>query len=493
MNIEEDNRIRQIIPRWHPFDYAYYLGEIKSKAKPPVSIWTPESYKVKEHEWLLNKQLPYAIDFVGTALVSNDYSNSNAIEASEFILKNSKNVSNLVKQLAEKFLQLPDATPDFNLSNQKTFREKISSSKKYIHKYHQNAIVWADMAFYYTVLGQNEKANHCINIALNLAPENRFILRAAARFYSHIKNPEKALFFLRATELTKYDSWLLASEISIAKAFDLGTSNIKIAKNMLKSSNETPRDLAELFGTIGTVEAMNGKNKKAKKLFRSALIDPNENTFAQAEWISRSIGFDIDINRKIEAAFEAISRYFYKNKKYDKSLKAALNWLRYQPFSSYPIQHATYVAGVCLNDFQEVLNIVENEVSPSKLKKDFIIKNNYIFSLASLDKIKEAEEQLNSLNFGSLTEKDQATYYATKGLIEFRKGQVNEGRKLYEEAIERFGKLTNERSITIAKYYLAREEKRSGNEIKEISKQIIDSARKLGLEEILQSNILNEK
>jgi len=492
MNVNDDYKKRQIIPRWYPFNYAFHLGEIIPKNKPQVSIWTPRSYKLKEQEWLFCKKLPYAIDFVGTALVANDYSNVNAVEASKFILRNSKRVSVLSKQVAEKFLQIPDSTPDFDLSNQKVYRKKISLLRKYVHAYPQNAIAWVDMAFYYAVLGYNDKANYCITVALNLAPENRFVLRSATRFYLHMKNPEKALFFLQNAELTRYDSWLLASEISVSKAFDLRTSNIKIAKNLLNKSNEPPKDLGELFGTIGTLEAMNGKNKIAKRLFKSALIDPNENTVAQAEWISGSIGFNININRNIEAAFEANSRYFFKTKEYRTSLEATLKWLRYQPFSSFPVQLATYIAGVCLNDFQEVLHIVKED-APLLLDKDFVIKNNYIFSLASLDKIEEAEEQFASINYINLKEREKATYHATKGLIKFRKGQIMEGRRLYSEAIERFEKLKSERGITLAKYYLTREEKRIGNDVKEMIDQVIRLAKKLGLNELLQSETLVEK
>jgi Tfp pilus assembly protein PilF len=489
MNISEDLKNRQIIPRWYPFNYAFHLGEIHSVKEPKASIWTPVSYKAKEQEWLSCIELPFAIDFVGTALVSNDYSNAAAIEASTFILTHSDKISNLAKGVAEKFLQLPKTEPSFDLSERKENVNKLASLKKYVRAYPYNAIAWADMAFFYIVLNQNEKADHCISIALNLAPENRFVLRSAARFYLHIENPEKALFYLRKAKITRQDSWLLASEISVSEAFQLKTKNIKVAKEMLLESNIAPKDLSELFGAIGTFEVSNGKNKIAKKLFRNALIDPNENTVAQVEWISRGIGFNFERTQKVEASFEADARRFYRDKEYKEALASSLKWLRYQPFSSQPAQSATYIAGTCLNDFQEVLRIVEEEAS-SLLDKDFIIKNNYIFSLASLDKVTQAQQQLDSINYGSLEAREQATYHATEGLVRFRQGKIEEGRQLYREAIRRFN-ILDEKGEALAMLYWIREEKRIMRDVSEMIEKAIRLATKFSLNEVLQQNILH--
>ncbi|MCK4905364.1 hypothetical protein KAS42_03880 [bacterium] len=485
MNIKEDYKIRQIVPRWYPFEIAFLMGEIQPKEDPLVSIWTPISYKYKEQEWLFYKQLPWALDFVGTALVSNDFSNTVAIDAAQFILNNSKKVSGLAKSVAGKFLRLSESKSDFNLSIRDRFQEIISLLKKQVREYPYNAIAWTDMAFYYTVLCQNEKADLCISIALNLAPENRFILRSAARFYMHIKNPDKALFFLRKAELTKHDPWLLASEISISEAFNLRTRNVKIAKNILSTSDKSPKDLAELYGTVGTLEMVNAGNKKGKKLFKNAMIDPNENTLAQAEWISQNRSISIEQPSNVLAAFEAESTRLFYEGNYKDALGASLKWSRLQPFCSRPVEQATYIAGTCLDNFQEAVRIVEEEkIGP--LGKNFPIQNNYIFSLASLDRIKEAEQQMTTINFEELSEREQGVYKATEGLIEFRKGKIEGGRLLYEDAIKRFQKLKEERCLALATFYFAKEEKKVGHNVKEMTDKVLQLAKKLGIKELLQ-------
>jgi len=265
MNINRDYKNRQIIPRLYPYKYAFYLGEIKPKIRHDLNIKPSKEYLKKEKKWLFNKSLPYAIEFVGEALILNDYNNKNSVEAAKFILKKQKYISNITKQLANEFLKNPNEIPSFNLFDIDIYKE-ISLLKKNIRAYSINAINWINIALYYAILGQIEKANHAIRVALNLSPYNRFILRSAARFFLHKGDSEKALSILRNTEYTKYDPWLLASEISVSQVNDTRSSNIKIARNILDHLDVSPKDLSELFGSMGTLEINSGNAKKRNYL-----------------------------------------------------------------------------------------------------------------------------------------------------------------------------------------------------------------------------------
>lgn len=63
--------------------------------------------------------------------------------------------------------------------------------------------------------------------------------------------------------------------------------------------------------------------------------------------------------------------------------------------------------------------------------------------------------------------------------------------ELYQKAIQSFNQLKNERGVAIAKFYWIREEKRINNNVPELIDQVIRSAKKLGLNELLQSKVLN--
>src|SRR5205823_4591050 len=75
---------------------------------------------------------------------------------------------------------------------------------------------WVDIARHYSIMGFNEQARRAIQKGVALAPENRFTLRSAARFYIHIGDPEVAHDILKRSEKTKSDPWLLAAEIAAA-------------------------------------------------------------------------------------------------------------------------------------------------------------------------------------------------------------------------------------------------------------------------------------
>lgn len=70
----------------------------------------------------------------------------------------------------------------------------------------------------------------------------------------------------------------------------------------------------ELTSAIATLELENGKHRSSKKLFNLSLDCPNENSIAQAQWVSRVLP-GVDLSRPanpIPRAFEADGyRSFY--------------------------------------------------------------------------------------------------------------------------------------------------------------------------------------
>ena len=103
-----------------------------------------------------------------------------------------------------------------------------------------------------------------------------------------------------------------------------------------------------------------------------------------------------------------------------------------------------------------------------------------------MDRIKEAGQKSDTINFSALQEKEQGVFQATKGLIEFRKGDSEKGRLLYEDAIKRFQKLKEEKCIALATFYLVREEQRVGHNVKGMAEVVLRLAKKLNLKELLK-------
>jgi len=456
-----DDSNRQIMPRWYPFITACAMGDIHPEneiQKPKIE--TPISFENKKSDWQQNQTVPTAIDLVGTALILGRLADVDAIQAATFLRNNSKIVSSLGIQLANLFLsEREDSSLDI-LGTKRKDQEiyvEIARLKQLVHQYPRNAIIWCDLAFLYSLLGQKLQAENHINIAISLAGENRFVLRSAARCFLFLEQPERALFHLRRSKLIKIDPWVLSTEISISEGIERKSNFVKTARKLVRDSNFSPWSLNELTGTLGTLEARHGEIRKSKKLMRQALLDPNENTFAQSVWLARKLGQELmRPNEDILAAYEANARFHLHEYEFRQSLEASKKWSEFQPFSSKPVIFASYVASVCLQDDLEAIRIIETASNASS--NSFLVKNNYAFALASQNRLVEAERVVAQINEANLDQEESYILSATRGLIQFRSGNIEDARRLYQDAISAFKKKNDFRSATIATFFWAREE-----------------------------------
>ena len=152
--------------------------------------------------------------------------------------------------------------------------------RRKLNAYPRNPILWTNLARLYTSLGVQDKATRAMRVALSLAPENRFILRAASRLCLHQGEPEEAhQILLRAPNLTA-DPWLLAAEIATASARGKTSRLVKTGRNLLESPRHSPFDLSELASALGTLEIMEGNRRAAHRLITVSLGKPTENSIA---------------------------------------------------------------------------------------------------------------------------------------------------------------------------------------------------------------------
>lgn len=185
-------------------------------------------------------------------------------------------------------------------------------------------------------------------------------------------------------------------------------------------------------------------------------------------------------------SFEAAARIKFDEEDFEGSIEATKKWFAYQPFSSRPAVSGSYIAGVALGNFEESAKIARMGLLSSP--RDFMLKNNLAFALASLGNLSEAVESLSSVDESELKEPEKATLVATRGTIAFRQGNIEEGRSLYRSAIELFKKEKNARLEVLATYFWAREENRiKSSESSEMKTHVMKMAKRLNLIELLSS------
>jgi tetratricopeptide (TPR) repeat protein len=456
-----DDSNRQVMPRWYPFRTACSMGDLEpAKVLTTPKIQSPEAYETKINDWREKKTIPRAVDLVGTAIILGDFENRDVRTATDYILSSEKPISSFARDIAEIFKgggkRSSDLVPppDNYVEHR---HQQIARLKSLVRMYPRNAISWTDLSYYYTLLGEKQKAEHSMNVALSIARENRFILRSAARFFLHINKPDESLFYLRHSGSSTDDPWIVSAEIAISAGIEQPPKFVKRARSMVFGSNLSPWSLNELAAALSTLEARDGYARKSKSLLRRALQDPDENTIAQAVWLTSAHSWEfVRPQKEIVAPFEANARSYFRDADYKQAFLCTKEWGRFQPFTSRPAVLASYIASVCLRDDHEAISVIDSARKSSV--ESPILANNYAFSLASLGNIQEAENVLSNIRDAQLDDRERDTILATKGLIEFRKGNTNEGRRLYEEAVASFRKKGNFHSMAIAVMFRAREE-----------------------------------
>jgi tetratricopeptide (TPR) repeat protein len=308
------------------------------------------------------------------------------------------------------------------------------------------------------------QAKQTMASALALAPTNRYVLRAAARLYLHYGDPERAVWLLRSSNATLRDPWLAAAETAISDLADRPAQSMRAKKAMLTSQRWTAFQLSELASALATREFRSGGTRAARKLFRLSLSDPTENSIAQAEWaahVLKAISLDPEVLARSDSHEARASSSLLAGKP-DEALAESWAWLASQPFSSRPAILGSYVAGVALDDHAEAERIARTGLVADA--KHWLLLNNLAFSLVHQGRIDEAAKVVGQIHIATGDDFAAAVVTATRGLLSFRTGQADVGRRLYLEAIDAFRDRDAARGKALAAMFLAQEEINAGTD-----------------------------
>lgn len=439
---------RKVIPNWRYYNNTVNLGELTSFEN--VNLRDADLYPIDEYisDWIDSKSVYRASDLISAAITNSQKNNSHVIEAAKFLLSKQDNINLVQKQTAEYILDNNNVECDNDvlrlknvaIEKLKTASEthnKIHALRLYAHAYPFNPIVYVDMARAYVTIGLNEKAEKLMRMALYLDPKNRFVARAAARFYIHIGDNERAADIVRKTGFSRFDPWLMASDISIAMMRGKRSGNIKKGQQMIFSSSYTPFSISELASALGTVEMEYGTRKKSRDLFNQSLVDPNDNSLAQAEWAMISARIPITIQSGLNVKCSHESKVYKALELNDarESIHHAIDWICDMPFSLKPVFIGYEISTSFLKDYDLSSNILE--VGLKSHPNDPWMLNNRAYVNARINKLDEAEKDMEQLEHcnKALSESMSICKEATHGLIAYRRKDREKGRKLYEQAI----------------------------------------------------------
>ena len=447
---------RDVIPRWRPFGSAVRMGELDSTEGIPV---------MKFQTSVAESVAAFADDpgaFTAGALLSHINTSTAcseaALQAAKFLAYDesappaARSISHSI--LSPKVVEPLDTDPVFD---EQTARQRAYLMRSITRSEPLNAIRWIDLALMHVNLGALTKAESEVKIALRLEPDNRHILRSAARFYVLKDDPQRAHALLERSPAAVYDPWLQATELSLSELLDTKNRRIRQARATISQGAFSPLHLSELASELATAEMRAGRRRHAKRTMRTALVNPTENALAQAEWAnSQGIDFELDTAPRVPGAFEAQVLESTAKGDMEAALRAGQAWQGDQPFATDAATFTSFIATVGTENWQAGVVAARRGLISSP--HDVLLRNNLIFALANYGDLASCEIEIAHLGNVAVGSAEHPTVCATLGLVAFRKGYLDRGRRLYANAIDSFRAINDLERERVAIVLLAREE-----------------------------------
>lgn len=458
---------RRVLPRWRPISRTEPMELASHHNEAPKLEATDDALKFYYKKWQDNQTLENASEVVDQAIFSRN--NALAVGPAQQLIS-AKNILPSVKKLAFSIIRSPHniAVNDEQIVDHTSLNDVQAYVQKSIHDLRvrtidepRNAFLWLEIARLNSWAGHTRSAMLAMRRAYGAAPENRLILRAMAAFYANLGQPETAYKKIVGSDIVKSDPWIQAAEISLSGMVGKSTKFIREGRKNIESDNLSPKQLSELASAIATEELMSGKEKNAKSMFTKSLIDPTDNSLAQAMWAKEKV--DINIREEkflIARAYEARASLSFLHQNYEEAVKHCLLWAQDEPYSARPAMEGAYIYLAFMDKYQEAIELLEQGLISNPHENAF--RNNAAIAYAKLAKLSEARKQFSYIEDTIQGDNPNPVSLATLGLIEFRAGHWDTGRDLYLQSVRASSKLKNADLVFRAKYHWLFEEIAAG-------------------------------
>lgn len=455
-----NNWERRVIPKWRSSSVHASLQDnlpLQRKDRKQSQLFFnnfSEELQRRLAEWRRNPDFGGAADLLNFSHIST-YKDL-LVEPAQYLSKGRKKLSPQLSSIVKSVLGVEEYHP----YGQKNFtNSEISRQKILIEQNPRAAIPYVDIARLYVINNQLAHANRAIFTAVALAPDNRYVLRSASRFYIHNGDADRASHLLRRTARTQEDPWLLASLIAIETIQGKSPTYFKRAKSMLEGMRFEAVHLSELGAALATLQLDSGHIKDARRLFNRSLNNPNDNAVAQAVWAANEFSMNISIDPEWLANRYSSEAAYYTHEKsgnYSEALKSAQAWFDDEPFSTRPLQAGAFAASI----------LGKYEIAEDQIRQALIIdpsstdsKNNLAFAFMARNRLSEAVALLAEIHAAEIRNGGKVSGHtlANVGMLYYRLGEVARGYQFYENSIAAFDSVRQSASKKIALAYWAHE------------------------------------
>lgn len=460
---------RRIIPRLRSFEVTAQTGELGVNIRTPTQVILDKDQflRVQLSAWQREKNLVNAGDLLSSARVLGV--ESNFVDVAKYILEKDIVENSAIFKLADRICNLDKpvevvkevSVKDLNFNSNKYYPE-IKFLKSILQNEPRNPVAWMEIGRLYSLVGQIDKANKCIDKALYLDPNNRFIVRSASRFFHHFQSDkEKPLWVIKNAINLKNDPWLMSAEIAYSSVLGRHSKVAKIGVTLLKDNSFNSSAITELASAVATLEYDSGKVKDARKLFSQALRQPNDNSLAQIIWMQDNVkGITIENSKyNLPFAYEANAKHYYQLKQFVESFEEAMRWHEDEPYSTRPIKLASYISSIFLKDHKKSVELINKALSLKPDDKGLL--NNLVYYMILDGQLEPAkkkfETQLRQVVEDNDLSKESISCIATAGLLAYRENRPDQGKYYYEKAIHYAKRIKNEYYVSLATMNYVRE------------------------------------
>ncbi len=433
-----EDRNRQVIPRWRR---AMDADSIRESITLADSIDAPARYAVGFDTAQLwealrdNTSFHVAADVLGAAVVAGDDELRQAAAGQVRSLGQVETRALAVALSAPSSQDPLDEILVFAPQHSTQAYVTIAKLKQDIVTNPADGLRWMDLAWWYTLLGQEPHALSAGRIAHALFPSSRYVLRSASRLFLHFDRGDQAYGLLEYSGAVGVDPWITSAALATADVMGNSTAVVSRAKRLIKREAYAPGDMSELLAAMSKVEFSAASTKRARKLLKEALVDPTENVVAQAAWTSRN-GMPLGnmLQDTTVSSDEALAWAHYEQLDLEAAFRHAAQWVHDQPFSTRAALLALLLAIHLPNKADAGLFIAQRALTANP--REPLLYNNAACLHAYTGDITGAQHRVRQGIAFADTHVLRTTFTATSGLIAYEMGDSDGGDALYRNAID---------------------------------------------------------
>ena len=418
MQFDSRGTPRNIIPRWRPVGRSIYLGEAWHTEKRGETEQVNEIHQMgltrALDEFRRHQTAPYAAEVVAAAVVEGIP--KRGLEAAQFLERHGGNMI-VSRRLIDSCLGRASGD-DVPMSLTKGDIHAFRVAGPYVRK---GGFAWLDLALAHASCGQYSKAERALTVARGLiGTNNRLILRAEARLYQHMGDPDRALATLRRDPSVLFaDYWLMAPEIGLSQLVGKHSRLIRRARSTLENGGQPPFEVSELAAAVATAEQAAGKHRLARKYFRLAVVNPAELGLAQTVWAASEVDQLIRVPdaKALQGSAEACARDALAQSRWQEAQTACKAWHLEEPFATTPAIILSSLLSTHIDDHGGAIKAAETGLLANAKHPSLL--NNRAFALATIGRLDEAEADIKELRREgtNLNVTNQICTTATLGLI----------------------------------------------------------------------------